>query len=50
MAEHYFALSKEDQGEVLEQAREKTGRPAPARKGCVGRPSACSSEITGPSS
>lgn len=27
MAEHYFALSKEDQGEVLEQAREKTGRP-----------------------
>jgi hypothetical protein len=25
--EHYFALSKEDQGEVLEQAREKTGRP-----------------------
>lgn len=27
MAEHYFALSKEDQGEVLEQAREQTGRP-----------------------
>lgn len=27
MAEHYFALSKADQGEVLEQAREKTGRP-----------------------
>lgn len=27
MAEHYFALSKEDQGEVLEQARAKTGRP-----------------------
>lgn len=27
MAEHYFALSKEDQGEVLEQSREKTGRP-----------------------
>lgn len=27
MAEHYFALSKDDQGEVLEQAREKTGRP-----------------------
>jgi hypothetical protein len=27
VAEHYFALSKEDQGEVLEQAREKTGRP-----------------------
>lgn len=27
MAEHYFALSREDQGEVLEQAREKTGRP-----------------------
>ena len=27
MAEHYFALSKEDQGEVIEQAREKTGRP-----------------------
>ena len=28
MAEHYFALSKEDQGEVLEQAREKTGMPS----------------------
>ena len=28
MAEHYFALSKEDQNEVLEQARAKTGRPA----------------------
>jgi hypothetical protein len=28
VAEHYFALSKEDQGEVLEQAREKTGRPS----------------------
>ncbi len=27
MAEHYFALNREDQGEVLEQAREKTGRP-----------------------
>jgi len=27
VAEHYFALSKEDQGEVLEQARAKTGRP-----------------------
>ena len=27
MTEYYFALSKEDQGEVLEQAREKTGRP-----------------------
>ena len=27
MAERYFALSKQDQGEVLEQAREKTGRP-----------------------
>lgn len=27
MPEHYFALSKEDQGEVLEQARAKTGRP-----------------------
>ena len=27
MAENYFALSKEDQGEVLEQARAKTGRP-----------------------
>lgn len=27
MAEHYFNLSREDQGEVLEQAREKTGRP-----------------------
>ncbi|MES2245555.1 MAG: nucleotidyl transferase AbiEii/AbiGii toxin family protein, partial [Pseudomonadota bacterium] len=27
MSEHYFALSKQDQGEVLEQAREKTGRP-----------------------
>lgn len=27
MAEHYFALSKQDRGEVLEQAREKTGRP-----------------------
>lgn len=27
MAEPYFALSKADQGEVLEQAREKTGRP-----------------------
>jgi predicted nucleotidyltransferase component of viral defense system len=25
--EHYFALSKEDQGEVLEQARERTGSP-----------------------
>jgi hypothetical protein len=28
VAEHYFALTKEDQGEALEQAREKTGRPA----------------------
>lgn len=28
MAEHYFALSQEDQGEVLEQARAQTGRPA----------------------
>lgn len=27
MAEHYFALSKADQAEVLEQAREQTGRP-----------------------
>ncbi|MYM38344.1 nucleotidyl transferase AbiEii/AbiGii toxin family protein [Duganella qianjiadongensis] len=27
MVEHFFALSKEDQGEVLEQARESTGRP-----------------------
>ncbi|KQW60464.1 nucleotidyl transferase AbiEii/AbiGii toxin family protein [Variovorax sp. Root411] len=27
MAEHYFALSKEDQGEVLEQARANTGLP-----------------------
>ena len=27
MAEHYFALNKEDQREVLEQARAKTGRP-----------------------
>lgn len=27
MAEHYFALSKEDQREVLEHARAKTGRP-----------------------
>jgi hypothetical protein len=27
VAEHYFDLSKSDQGEVLEQAREKTGRP-----------------------
>jgi len=27
VAEHYFALSKEDQGEVLEQVRAKTGRP-----------------------
>lgn len=27
VAEHYFALSEKDQGEVLEQAREKTGRP-----------------------
>ena len=27
MAEGYFSLSKQDQGEVLEQAREKTGRP-----------------------
>jgi hypothetical protein len=27
VAEHYLALSKEDQGEVLEQARAKTGRP-----------------------
>ena len=27
MAEHYFALSAEDRGEVLEQARENTGRP-----------------------
>ena len=27
MAESYFALGKEDQGEVLEQARAKTGRP-----------------------
>jgi len=26
-ADHYFALRREDQGEVLEQAREKTGRP-----------------------
>lgn len=28
MAEHYFALSRKEQGEVLEQAREATGRPA----------------------
>lgn len=27
MAEYYFALSHDDQSEVLEQAREKTGRP-----------------------
>lgn len=27
MAEHYFDLNRDDQGEVLEQAREKTGRP-----------------------
>jgi len=27
MAEHFFALSRGDQGEVLEQARERTGRP-----------------------
>lgn len=27
MAESYFYLGKEDQGDVLEQAREKTGRP-----------------------
>lgn len=27
MAEHYFELSREDQSEVLEQARESTGRP-----------------------
>lgn len=27
MAEHYFALSKDDQREILEQAREKTGKP-----------------------
>ncbi len=27
MAEHYFSLGKADQGEVLEQARERTGRP-----------------------
>ncbi|MDP3351555.1 MAG: nucleotidyl transferase AbiEii/AbiGii toxin family protein [Hydrogenophaga sp.] len=28
MAEHYFALSRDDQNEVLEQARAKTGRPS----------------------
>jgi hypothetical protein len=28
VAEHYFALSRKEQGEVLEQAREATGRPA----------------------
>jgi predicted nucleotidyltransferase component of viral defense system len=28
VAERYFDLSKEDQNEVLEQARAKTGRPA----------------------
>jgi len=27
VTDDYFALSREDQGEVLEQAREKTGRP-----------------------
>ena len=27
MAESYFALGAEDQGEILEQARAKTGRP-----------------------
>ncbi|MDI9689787.1 nucleotidyl transferase AbiEii/AbiGii toxin family protein [Burkholderia cenocepacia] len=27
MVEHYFALGREDQDEVLEQARENTGRP-----------------------
>lgn len=28
MAERYFALSSQDQGEVFEQARENAGRPA----------------------